>query len=106
MKIQKTEKSSDGKIGELRTKIPGLPEVQIDEQGKLAVQMTAWVANGNGGSDQHQVVLTDGDLERLLTCLANPSHADATAVVSKLMRENLRSVLRLMALGSGTALVD
>src|SRR3546814_18164945 len=65
MKIQKTEKSTEGKLGTLRAKIPGQPEIQIDDRGKLAVQVTAWVPDGKGNSDQHKVVLTDGDIERL-----------------------------------------
>ncbi|MGB3425819.1 MAG: hypothetical protein WBF84_05445 [Castellaniella sp.] len=106
MKIKKTEESSAGKAGALRAKFPGSPEAQIDDQGRLGVQITAWVPNGKDGSDQHQVVLTDGDIERLLTCLANPRDADTAKAVSKLMKENLRNALRLVALGSGTALVD
>lgn len=106
MKIQKTEKSTEGKLGTLRAKIPGQPEIQIDDRGKLAVQVTAWVPDGKGNSEQHQVVLTDGDIERLLTCLANPHNAEDSQVVSKFMRENLRSILRLSALGAGTALAD
>ncbi|MGB6006938.1 hypothetical protein [Castellaniella sp.] len=106
MQINKTEKSSAGKAGDLRAKFPGQPETQIDDQGRLVVQITAWVPNGKDGADQHQVALTDGDIERLLTCLANPRDADTAKVVSKLMKANLRNALRLVALGSGTALVD
>lgn len=106
MKIKKTEASSKGKAGALRAKFPGQPKTLIDDQGKLAVQVTTWVSNGKDGSDQHQVVLTDGDIERLLTCLANPGDADTAKAVSKLMGENLRNMLRLVALGSGTALVE
>ncbi|MGB6241852.1 MAG: hypothetical protein WBF69_05155 [Castellaniella sp.] len=106
MKINKTEKSSAGKAGDLRAKFPGQAETQIDGQGRLAVQITTWVSNGTDGSDQHQVALTDGDIERLLTCLAHPRDADTAKAVSKLMKENLRNALRLVALGSGTALVD
>jgi len=106
MKIEKTEESTAGKLGELRAKFPGQPTVQLDTEGRLAVQITAWAPNGAGGSDQHHVVLTDGDLERLLTCLAHPGDADTAKAVRKLMQENLRNALRLVALGSGTALVD
>ncbi|NYT85806.1 hypothetical protein [Pollutimonas harenae] len=106
MKIMKTEQSSEGKLGELRARLPGVPEIQIDERGKLIAQVTAWVPDGKGSSEQLQVVLTDGDIERLLTSLANPKNAEASAVISKLMSENLRNILRLGALGSGTALLD
>ncbi|AEC19917.1 hypothetical protein PT7_1377 [Pusillimonas sp. T7-7] len=106
MKIMKTEQSSEGKLGELRARLPGVPEIQIDERGKLTAQVTAWVPDGKGGADQHQVVLTDGDIERLLTSLANPKSPEVSAVVSKLMSENLRNILRLSALGAGAALLD
>jgi|SRR5690606_24134914 hypothetical protein len=106
MKIKKTEKSTEGKLGALRAKIPGSPEIQVDDKGKLTVQVTAWVPDGKGNSEQHQVVLTDGDIERLLTCLANPQNVEASQLVGKFMRENLRNILRLSALGAGTALVD
>ncbi|MGB6104843.1 MAG: hypothetical protein WBF88_13470 [Pusillimonas sp.] len=106
MEIKKTEQSSEGKLGALRARLPGVPEIQIDERGKLTAQVTAWVPDGKGNSDQHQVMLTDGDIERLLTCLANPKSPEISQLVSKLMRENLRNIIRLTALGSGTALVD
>lgn len=106
MKILKTEKSAEGKLGALRAKIPGATEVQIDERGKLSALVSAYVPDGNGEFVQHQVVLSDGEIERLLTCLANPKDSEESMVVSKFMRENLRNILRLSALGSGTALVD
>lgn len=106
MKIKKTDKSSEGKAGALRAKGLGIPKLQADKKGSLAVETTVWVPNAEGGSDEHQVTITDGDIERLLTRLANPTDAESAKAVSKLMRENLRSALRLVALGTGTQLVD
>ncbi|NYT57487.1 hypothetical protein H0A65_00960 [Alcaligenaceae bacterium] len=106
MKIKKTEQSSEGKLGALRSRLPGVPEIQIDERGKLTAQVTAWVPDDKGNAEQLQVVLTDGDIERLLASLANPKSPELAAVVGKLMGENLRSILRLSALGAGTALLD
>lgn len=106
MKIVKTEKSVEGKLGALRAKVPGSTEIQIDERGKLSAQVSAYSPDEQGVYVQHQVVLSDGEIERLLACLANPRTEESTLAVSKLMRENLRSLLRLSALGSGTSLVD
>jgi len=106
MKIKKTAQSSEGKLGEFRARLPGVPEIQIDERGKLTAQVTAWVPDGKGNAEQLQVVLTDGDIERLLASLANPKSPEQAAVVGKLMGENLRSIFRLSALGAGTALLD
>lgn len=106
MKIEKTEQSAEGKMGALRARLPGSPEIQLDDRGKLSVQVTAWVPDGQGNSTQHQVVLTDGDIERLLSCLSTPRDPQATQAVGKFMQQNLRSILRLTALGAGTALAD
>lgn len=106
MKIEKTEKSSNNRLGALRAKFPGNTEIQIDDHGKLVAQITVWVPDGKDKTDQHQVLLTDGDIERLLTCLAQAKDPDTRAAVSKLMRENLRNILRLNAMGSGIMLVD
>ncbi|MCC2595356.1 hypothetical protein LKR43_03280 [Pusillimonas sp. MFBS29] len=106
MKIKKTEQSSEGKLGELRARLPGVPELQIDERGKLTAQVTAWVPDNQGNAEQLQVILTDGDIERLLASLANPKTPEHATVVGKLMGENLRSLLRLSALGAGTTISD
>ncbi|MFC3338910.1 hypothetical protein [Paracandidimonas soli] len=106
MKIKKTEKVDEGKVSALRAKLPGQPEVQIDEKGKLAVQLTVWAQNEAGVSEQYQVTLTDGDVERLLASLASPKTPEHTQVVGNFMQQNLRSILRLSALGSGVALAD
>ncbi|MBF6617129.1 hypothetical protein [Pollutimonas thiosulfatoxidans] len=106
MRIEKTEKSAEGNMGVLRAKLPGVAELQVDERGKLTARVTGWAADGQGSSVEHQVMLTDGDIERLLTCLANPKSPEISALVSKLMSENLRNTLRLSALGSGVLLTD
>jgi len=106
MKVKKTGSLVEGSVGAVRTRLPGSPEMQIDDQGKLTAQVSVWVPDGNGNSEQHHVVLTDGDIERLLTCLANPKDPEVAMAVSKIMRENLRNILRLSALGSGVSLID
>ncbi|MGB3288095.1 MAG: hypothetical protein WBA83_02345 [Burkholderiaceae bacterium] len=102
MKINKTEKSNAAKSGAVRAKLPAKPEIQTDDRGKLAVQITAWAPDGKGNAVQHQVVLTDGDIERLLSSLANPQDPDTARVVGRFMEQNLKSLLRLSALGAGT----
>ncbi|MCQ9616495.1 hypothetical protein L1889_07045 [Paenalcaligenes niemegkensis] len=106
MKIVKIGKPNEAEAGAIRAKLPGTPEIQVDERGKLAIQVTAWVPDSDGNSQQHQVVLTDGDIERLLSCLSNPRDSESTEVVGKFMQQNLRSILRLSALGAGTTLID
>ncbi|MDS1142000.1 hypothetical protein RE432_16275 [Pusillimonas sp. SM2304] len=106
MKILKTEKLAEGQAGALRARIPGATEVLIDERGKLSARVTAYVPDGQGAYVQHQVVLSDGEIERLLACLANPKNEEVSGVVGKFMGENLRNLLRLSALGAGTALAD
>jgi len=106
MKIRKTEKADEGNISAVRAKLPGQPSIQMDEKGKLAIRLTAWAENAEGGSDQYEVTLSDGDLERLLASLASPRSPDHTQVIGTFMQQNLRSILRLSALGSGVVLAD
>lgn len=106
MQITKTDKTSDGKLGDLRAKAPGAPTISMNEQGKLGVQVAIWVPDGSGSAVQHEVGLTDGDIERLLDCLSNPKSPEEARAVGKLMQANLRNLLRLSALGSGVSLVD
>jgi len=106
MKILKTEKLAEGQLGALRARIPGSTEVLIDDRGKLSAQVSAYVPDGQGSYVQHQVILSDGEIERLLACLANPKNEEVSGVISKFMGENLRNIVRLNALGSGMALVD
>lgn len=106
MKVTKTKKVSAGKVGEVRSKLPGAPSISTDERGKLAVQVKVWVPSGKGEAEELQVELTNGDIERILDTLAHPHDVESAQAVGKLMQENLRSLLRLTALGSGTALAD
>src|SRR5690554_5485795 len=106
MRIEKTEKSAEGNMGVLRAKLPGVAELQVDERGKLTARVTGWAADGQGSSVAPQVMVTDGDIVRLLTCLPKPKSPEINALDSKLMSENLRNTLRLSALGSGVLLTD
>ena len=106
MQITKTEKTSDGKTGDLRAKAPGTPKIVLNELGKVGVHVDTWAPDGNGSSVQYEVGLTDGDIESLLDCLSNPKSPEEAQAVGKLMQENLRSLLRLSALGSGGSLPE
>ncbi len=105
VKIVKTDEKADPAMGALRTQFPGKPEVQVDDAGKITVRVSAYIPD-NGEHVKHQVVLSGGEIERILECLANPPHADAAHAVAKVMGANLKSLVRLTALGAGTTAID
>ncbi|TEA77303.1 hypothetical protein [Allopusillimonas ginsengisoli] len=105
MKIVKTDEKADPVIGALRTQFPGQPEVQVDESGKITVRVSAYIPD-NGEHIKHQVVLSGGEIERILDCLAHPQDAEAARAVAKVMSANLKSLIRLTALGAGTQDLD
>lgn len=104
MRIEKTGVSKTGKLAAAQTKLASV-EAQIDERDKLNVQISTFIAGSDGDTyEQHHVVLSDGDIERLLDCLANPKTEQDAEAVAKAMQGSLRSLMRLSALGAGTQL--
>lgn len=105
MKIVKTDEKADPAIGALRTQFPGKPEVQVDEAGKITVSVSAYIPQ-DGEHIKHQVMLSGGEIERILECLANPQKGEAAHAIAKVMSANLKSLVRLTALGAGTITLD
>ncbi|NGM87842.1 hypothetical protein G5B35_11040 [Parapusillimonas sp. SGNA-6] len=104
MRIEKTGVSKTGKLAAAQAKLASVA-THIDERDKLNVQISTFVPGaGDEVYEQHHVVLSDGDIERLLDCLANPKTEQDAAAVARAMQGSLRSLMRLSALGAGTQL--
>ncbi|MBP6020067.1 MAG: hypothetical protein KA735_11285 [Burkholderiaceae bacterium] len=102
MKIQKSQAEGSPKIVALRAKFPGFPEPKVDADGKLSVRVSGHIADENGDLAVYQVILSDGEIERILDCLANPKDAETSKAISKAMSGSLQSLVRLTAFSAGT----
>lgn len=102
MKIQKSEAQGSPKIVALRAKFPGFPEPMLDADGKLSVRVSGHIADDNGELSVYQVVLSDGEIERILDCLAHPKDAETARAISKAVSGSLQSLVRLTAFSAGT----